>query len=138
MSTNDDYKVDRIAEFDRHLKRLVKKKKFFSLPEQIDELIDQFEKGEFKGERIAHSDDPVSFDIFKLRLPNPDTDTGKAGGYRVIYLVVTVAKIVVLLTIYYKKELPDVTDTYVRWLIDGYFLGSLPFDDEAETTLDYE
>ena len=140
MSTSENheeskqYEVDRVAEFDRQMKTFVKKKKFFSLPGQIEELIEKFEKGEFNGDRIAHCDSPISYDIYKVRLPNPDADAGKSGGYRVLYLVVTEAKIVVLLTIFYKKELPDVTDTYIQWLIDGYFLGSLPQDEDDVDT----
>ncbi|MDR2589621.1 MAG: hypothetical protein LBC71_01340 [Oscillospiraceae bacterium] len=126
-----EYKVGKIAEFDRNAKRFIKKKKFKSLPKQIDELIEQFEKGGFKGDRILHSKTPVNYDIYKLRLPNPDTNTGKSGGYRVIYLVVTKAKIVVLLTIYYKKETSDVTDAFLKWLVDGYFLGKVIFDESS-------
>jgi hypothetical protein len=41
-------------------------------------------------------------------------------------MVRTEQKIVVLLTIYYKKEDETATDTYIAGLIDGYFLNSMP------------
>jgi hypothetical protein len=37
---------------------------------------------------------------------------------------------VVLLAIYYKKEISDVADSYVKSLADGYFLGLLLDEDE--------
>ena len=129
VNSSDEYKVGRFAEFDRHAKRFVKKKKFLSLPDQIEGIIEQFESGNFDGDLISRSELPLPHDVYKLRLPNPDANAGKSDGYRVIYLVVTENKIVILLTIYYKKEQESVTDTYIKWLIDGYFLGALPYDE---------
>jgi mRNA-degrading endonuclease RelE of RelBE toxin-antitoxin system len=118
------YEIENHAEFDREQKRFVKKKKFFTLPEQIDDLVEKFEKGEFEGDKITHSDEPTPYDVYKLRLPNLDTGVGKSNGYRVMYMVVTEKKIVVFLVIYYKKETPTVSDGYIKGLIDGYFLNA--------------
>ena len=41
-------------------------------------------------------------------------------------MVVTENKIIVLLTIYYKKEDATVSEVYINGLIDGYFLKSSP------------
>ena len=105
---------------------MVRKKRFLSLPAQIKDLTEKFSRGEFEGDRITHSDFPTPHDVYKLRLPNPDAGVGKSNGYRVIYTVVTEFKLVVFLTIYYKKEDEAVSDAYVNGLIDGYFLHSLP------------
>ena len=77
-------------------------------------------------------------EVYKLRLPNPDTKAGKSDGYRIYYIVVTEQRIVVLLTIYYKKEDEAVSDAYVNGLIDGYFLDALPYEDDAEALLEDE
>ena len=116
------YQVDVGEDFQKELRRFAKKKKFRTLPDQIEELIIKFKRGEFEGDKITHSDLPASHDIYKLRLPNPDTNVGKSNGYRVIYMIVSEIKIVVLLTIYYKKEQVEISDNYINALIDGYFL----------------
>ena len=129
MKPIDYYEISEQKEFLKNVHRLVKKKRFVSLPGQLMDLEEALSRGEFSGELLSHGDEPEPYDLYKLRLPNPDANAGKSDGYRVIYLVVTEEKIVVLLTIYYKKEQEDVTDTYVMGLIDGYFMGSLPYDD---------
>ena len=44
----------------------------------------------------------------------------------VIYMVRTENKIVILITMYYKKEEAVVSDEYVDGLIEGYFINLLP------------
>jgi len=127
----ETFEIDDTKDFQKQVRRLAKNKKFKTLPYQIDELIDKLERGEFEGDKIAHSDIPTPHDIYKLRLPNPDTGVGKSNGYRVIYMVVTETKIVVFLTIYYKKEDAVVSDNYINGLIDGYFLDLLPEGESA-------
>ena len=129
MDNVEIYNVETRPEFDKRFERLSVKKKFKTLPDQIDEIISKMEKGEFEGDKITHQDFPTPYDVYKLRLPNPDTRVGKLNGYRVIYLVRTENKIVVLMTMYYKKEDATVSDKYVNGLIDGYFLHSLPEED---------
>ena len=100
-----------------------------SLPEQIRDLEKKFRRGEFEGDKMTHQDEPTPYDVYKVRLANPDANVGKSDGYRVVYLVRTEHKIVVLLTMYYKKEEEAVSDSYVFGLIDGYFLHTLPEED---------
>jgi len=126
MDDVEIYEIEERPDFEKNVNRLVKKKKFFSLPKQIRNLKDQLIRGEFDGEKITHRDSPTPYDVYKLRLPNPDTNVGKSDGYRVIYMVVTETKIVIFLTIYYKKEDATVSDNYINGLIDGYFINLLP------------
>ena len=130
------FKVTFGGDFEKQISRLVRKKKFRSLPDQIDAVIENFEKGnftgDFDGDEIMRVESPVPFSIYKLRLPNPDANAGKSNGYRLIYLMVSEDKLVVLLAIYYKKELADVSDNYVKDLADGYFLSLLPETDEED------
>jgi mRNA-degrading endonuclease RelE of RelBE toxin-antitoxin system len=124
------------GDFEKQISRLVRKKKFYLLPDQIDEVIENFEKGnftgDFDGDEILRVETPIPYSIYKLRLPNPDADAGKSNGYRLIYLMVSENALVVLLAIYYKKEIADVSDNYVKDLADGYFLGLLPEPDDTE------
>ena len=46
------------------------------------------------------------------------------------YIVITESRIVVLLTIYYKKEDEVLTDAYIDGLIAGYFLDEINEDEE--------
>ena len=117
----DVFELNQEDDFENAVDRFLVKKRFRHLPEQIKDLSGKLRKGEFEGDKISHKDYPTPHDVYKLRLPNPDTGVGKSNGYRVIYMVVMESEIVVLLTIYYKKEQATVSDTYIAGLIDGYF-----------------
>jgi mRNA-degrading endonuclease RelE of RelBE toxin-antitoxin system len=126
MGNIELYEIELLDDFKSEARRLTKKKNFKTLPDQIDELIDKIERGEFEGDKITHRNSPTPYDVYKLRLPNLDTGAGKSNGYRIIYMVVTEVKVVVFVTIYYKKEQANVSDKYITGLIDGYFLNSMP------------
>ena len=126
------YDTDATGEFDNQVERFIKKKRYKQLPNQIEELEEQLAKGEFPGTMIRKANEPIPYEVYKLRMPNPDTNVGKSNGYRVMYIVVSEQKLVVLVAIYYKKEQTTVTDTYIEGLIDGYFLDSVPYDDSGE------
>jgi mRNA-degrading endonuclease RelE of RelBE toxin-antitoxin system len=128
------FRVDIGGDFSKQFRRLAHKKKFRTLPDQINEVIENFEKGnftgEFDGDEILRVEEPISYSIYKLRLPNPDTDAGKSNGYRLIYLIVGKDSLVVLVAIYYKKEIGDVSDNYIKDLANGYFMSLLPETDD--------
>ena len=133
MKKVDVYEIDQHKQMDKDVARLVRKKKFLSLPIQLKELESPLSEGDFPGELISRRTKPVPHDIYKLRLPNLDTKVGKSNGYRVFYVVVMEQRIVVFLTIYYKKEDEIVTDAYVDGLINGYFLDTLPYEDNDDS-----
>jgi mRNA-degrading endonuclease RelE of RelBE toxin-antitoxin system len=126
----DFYEIQPLDEFTKRVERLSRKKNFKTLPKQVRELFKSFSKGEFDGELLKSVEEPIAHDVYKLRLPNPDANVGKSGGYRVIYMVVTAVRIVVFLTIYYKKEEVDVSDKYINGLIDGCILDLIPENEE--------
>jgi len=133
MKKIDVYEIDSHGQMDKDMDRLVRKKRFLSLPAQIKDLAESLQNGDFQGEFLARYYEPVECEVYKLRLPNPDANVGKVGGYRLIYVVATENRIVILLTIYYKKEQESISDTYIKGLIAGYFLDSAPYDeDESE------
>ena len=121
----DFFEVRASDDFTKSLDRLTRKKRFFSLPDQISELVTAFREGRFEGERITQTNTPMIADVYKMRLPNPDANIGKSGGYRVIYIVVTEVRIVVFLALYFKKEEADLPDPYIKGLIDGCLLDLL-------------
>ena len=124
----DVYEVRTLSEFDNQAKRFVAKKRFFSLPDQIEELKEKMSRGQFEGDLIRRNENPA-YEVYKLRLPNPDVGAGKSNGYRVYYLVASQSRIVVFMCIYYKKEHADMPDVYINGLIDGCLLHTLPEED---------
>ena len=134
MPNDKVFEVVYLSEIDKNIERFVKKKKFRKLPGQIEELEYKLSNGEFNEPPIWRSDYPVPYDVYKIRMPNLDANEGKSNGYRVIYAVVArePISIVVLITVYYKKEQVSVTETYIKGLIDGFFLESAPYDENAE------
>jgi mRNA-degrading endonuclease RelE of RelBE toxin-antitoxin system len=124
------YQVEQDDDFYNDVRRLTRKKGFRKLPGQILELEEQLTRGEFPGTLIRSTTTPKPYDLYKLRMPNLDTKEGKSNGYRIYYIVVTEQRIIVLLTIYYKKENEIVSDIYIDGLIDGFFIDSIPLDDK--------
>ena len=130
MQKKPKYEVKFISEFDKNIKRFIRKKRFYTLPEQIEELEKLLEKGEFPGTRITQNNKPKPHEIYKLRLPNPDTKSGKSDGYRLFYIVITEHRIIVFLTIYYKKEDETITDAYINGLVEGLFIDGITEEEE--------
>jgi len=114
------YEVVTDDEAEKNIERFVRKKKYYSLPSQIKKVISDCEKGVFSGDNILTYEEPTRIEVYKLRLPNPDTDAGKSNGYRVIYAIAVEHKLVVILSIYYKKELPNLPDNAIRGLINSF------------------
>jgi mRNA-degrading endonuclease RelE of RelBE toxin-antitoxin system len=130
---NDDvdvFEIEYSDDFEANVNRLVKKKKFRKLPDQIGELICDLKKGDFQGTLIRHLDLPVKHDVYKLRLLNKDTNEGKLNGYRVYYSVMLDDKLVLLVTIYYKKETESVSENFIDGLIEGYLLAQSDAENE--------
>jgi mRNA-degrading endonuclease RelE of RelBE toxin-antitoxin system len=88
--------------FIRRLKELTKR--YRKIQDDIQPIIDQLEIGNFVGDQIVG----LSSSIFKVRAKNSDIPTGKSGGYRVIYQIIS-SKTVLLLLIYAKSDQADVS-----------------------------
>jgi mRNA-degrading endonuclease RelE of RelBE toxin-antitoxin system len=118
-------------EFRKQYKLYFKKRKYHTLEKQIKELINDFKKGEFDSSAtpLTHSEEPVKYDIFKMRMANPDAGEGKSGGYRIIYMIRTEHKLIVLLTLYSKSDQNSITDREIELLADGYFMSELKDED---------
>jgi mRNA-degrading endonuclease RelE of RelBE toxin-antitoxin system len=100
-------KVTSTPHFEKQVKSL--KKKYPNVAKDVEPLIDDLEGGALPGERLQRL---VSYEAYKVRLPNRDTQRGKSGGYRVIYYVRT-AETIYLLEIYAKSEVDNISDTEI-------------------------
>jgi mRNA-degrading endonuclease RelE of RelBE toxin-antitoxin system len=99
--------------FNRNLRTLAKK--YRSIRNDIQPVIEQLTQGELPGDRIAG----VGYAVFKLRVRNSDTQKGKSGGYRLIYYVQT-AMGIILLTVYTKSEQVDIVAEDIQNIITEY------------------
>lgn len=97
------FEVIPTTRFEEDVKYYLKKKKFKHIIEDIQEIVNELEKGNLIGDSIPG----LTFDdneTVKVRMANTDTREGKSNGYRVIYYAVKSDYEIYLLTIYYKKE----------------------------------
>ena len=103
--------ISTIEEFDRQARRLAKKYK--SLKADLMILQKEIMENPFIGSDLGSG-------IRKIRLAIASKGKGKSGGARVLTLTVLVSEDaeVTLLTIYDKNEIENVSDEYIRWLID--------------------
>jgi mRNA-degrading endonuclease RelE of RelBE toxin-antitoxin system len=99
--------------FNRNLRTLAKK--YRSIRNDIQPVIEQLEQGELPGDQIPG----VGYAVFKLRVRNSDTQKGKSGGYRLIYYVKTATGII-LLTVYAKSEQVDIAADSIQSIITEY------------------
>lgn len=88
--------------FKRRLKTLAKRYRQIQI--DIQPIIDQLLAGNFIGDQISG----IDLTVFKVRVKNSDIPTGKSGGYRVIYQVVS-PECVLLILIYAKSDQTDVS-----------------------------
>ena len=101
-----------LAEFKRLAKDL--KKKYKSFKEDYDTFLNELEKNPFGGESLGHH-------TYKNRMAIAAKGKGKSGGARVItYNVQEIADdeiVITLMTIYDKSDISNVTDAYIRSLV---------------------
>ncbi|MHC5725509.1 MAG: type II toxin-antitoxin system RelE/ParE family toxin [Nostoc sp.] len=99
--------------FNRNLRTLAKK--YRSIRNDIQLVIEQLEKGELPGDQIPG----VGYAVFKLRVRNSDTQKGKSGGYRLIFYA-KIATGIILLTIYAKSDQVDIAADGIQSIITEY------------------
>jgi mRNA-degrading endonuclease RelE of RelBE toxin-antitoxin system len=110
MSKQPLIQVEVSSIFKRNLRTLVKK--YRSIRNDIQPIIEQLEQGELPGDQIPE----IGYVVFKLRVRNSDIQKGKSGGYRLIYYMKT-ATAIILLTIYAKSEQVDIAADDIRRII---------------------
>ena len=98
------YEVEITNRFRQDIKYYIKKKKFTQITKDIEPILNDLEKGIFKGDVIPNLKLNVDNKTYKVRAANSNTKMGESNGYRLIYYVQENDKLVFLMTIYYKKE----------------------------------
>jgi mRNA-degrading endonuclease RelE of RelBE toxin-antitoxin system len=109
--------------FSRNIRTLAKK--YRSIRNDLQPIIEQLEVGELPGDQIQGT----NYTVFKLRVRNSDLQKGKSGGYRLIYYLKTATGII-LLTIYAKSEQTDIAASEIKDIIADYELSSVENIDE--------
>lgn len=97
--------------FKRRLKALAKR--YRQIQADLQPIIDELQAGNFMGDQIPGTEATV----FKVRAKNSDIPTGKSGGYRVIYQVLS-PETVLLLLIYAKSDQADVSLDAIKAAIE--------------------
>ena len=110
MTDQPFIQVEASPTFNRNLRALAKK--YRSIQNDIQPIIEQLEQGELPGDQIPG----VGHVVFKLRVRNSDIPKGKSSGYRLIYYVKTATGII-LLTVYTKSEQVDIAAKDVQGII---------------------
>jgi mRNA-degrading endonuclease RelE of RelBE toxin-antitoxin system len=93
--------VDATAKFQKKMKSL--EKKYRNINDDVRPIVESISTGELPGDRISGLD----LEIYKVRVKNRNNQKGKSGGYRLIYYVKTIDR-VILVTIDTKSEQEDI------------------------------
>ena len=99
-----------LGKFKRDSKPLMKK--YASLTDEIDALVEELQTNPTKGTPIGRS-------CYKIRLAIKSKGTGKSGGARVITYYYIHGNTVYLLSIYDKSERVTITDSELAELLDS-------------------
>ena len=96
--------------FQKRLKKLTKR--YRSIQQEIEPILQQLQEGLLVGEQITD----VNATVFKVRAKNSDIPTGKSGGYRLIYQVIS-PTLILLLVIYAKSDQITISSTEIKRLV---------------------
>ena len=97
--------------FKRRLKDL--SKRYRQIRADIQSIVTDLESGNFVGDQLSGTE----YTVFKVRAKNSDIPTGKSGGYRLIYQLVS-PECVLLLLIYAKSDQADASIEEIEDAID--------------------
>lgn len=110
MTNKIPIQVQSTPRFKQVLKKL--RKKYAHVIDDLKSLLEILAQGQTPGDQIPN----VGYSVYKVRLPNRDTQQGKSGGYRAIYYLKTPQRII-LIDIYAKTEQVDISRDKIRRLI---------------------
>ena len=91
------------------------KKRYRSIRKDIRPILEQIQKGQLLGKRIAGT----GFVVYKVRVRNRDIKKGKSAGYRIIYQLES-QNSVVLLRIYSKSDIDSVSSQSISEVIADF------------------
>jgi mRNA-degrading endonuclease RelE of RelBE toxin-antitoxin system len=105
--------VDATVKFQKKIKIL--EKKYRNIKDDVRPIVESLGIGELPGDRITD----VNLEIYKVRIKNSNNQNGKSSGYRLIYYVQTIDR-VVLVTIYSKSEQGDIESSEIKAIIKEF------------------
>ena len=106
-----NYEIEATPEFLRSSKQL--KKKYRSLPSDLDNLIQQLITEPRTGVHLGDN-------LYKIRLAIKSKQRGKSGGARVITAVVDATESILLVQLYDKSEIDSVLREELRTIVSAY------------------
>jgi mRNA-degrading endonuclease RelE of RelBE toxin-antitoxin system len=101
------------AGFKRRLKGLAKK--YRQIQTDLEPILVQISRGNFIGDQIKGT----AYTVYKVRVRNRDAQSGKSGGYRLIYQVESPQNVLLHL-IYAKSEQVNVSIEEIQAAIAAY------------------
>ncbi len=107
-----DRRVIFSRQFTHEFKRL--QKRYRHIGDDLHLLLDDLKQGETPGDQVPG----VGYPAYKVRVQNRDGQSGKRGGYRVLYYL-RVKDTIYLITIYSKRERDNITGEEIRRLIQA-------------------
>ena len=97
--------------FKRQLNRL--SRKYRHIRSDVSPIIESLESGDTPGDQVPG----VGVTIYKVRAKNTDAQSGKSGGYRLIYYIET-KEDVLLVAIYSKVDQSDISADEIKHILD--------------------
>lgn len=110
------YNVVPTKSFEKDVKQY--KKKYRHIAADLDEVIQELEKGNLLGRPIPNiemADDDNN--IIKVRVANSDIPCGERGGYRIIYYAIKSDGTIYLLSVYCKRDKENISNKEIQKLI---------------------
>ncbi len=99
------------SQFTREFKRL--QKRYHHISQDLSDLLEILKRGETPGDQVPG----VGYTVYKVRVLNRDMQSGKSGGYRVIYYIRR-GETLYLVTIYSKREQDNITADEIRRIVE--------------------
>lgn len=107
------------SRFESDVRYYFKKKHYKKILDDIDKVVDELKAGNFVGDRLENINLQGNSAVYKVRVANTSTKSGKSNGFRIIYYLKVEEKIY-LVTIYSKKDDNRIpTDAQIAELINS-------------------
>ena len=106
-------------QFKDDIKFYKRRKKYLKIDADVRPVIDELQAGNFIGDKLDNINLPNNSAVYKVRVANTSTRSGKSNGFRLIYYLKVEEKIY-LVTIYSKKDDNRIPmDAQIAELING-------------------
>jgi mRNA-degrading endonuclease RelE of RelBE toxin-antitoxin system len=113
MSEKPKVQIEATTYFRNNLRTLAKR--YRGIRKDLQPVLDHLVAGQIIGEQVPG----VGYSVYKVRVPNRDSQRGKRGGYRLLYYLRTETS-VLLITIYSKSDQSDIAAPTIREIITQY------------------